>query len=393
MTAVLPAGPLADALRRFPLVPRKRPLARPLEARVARLSELAASAAADNNLVDAAGVHNLTALLAADRGLPDFARALCHNHANLYLAARPLSPARACLALEPLVNLALLHIREADGNAAFTLLEQLAHAVANDRDAILDGTPVALCGLTVPGADRGEVVEWLDNVLVYDGARALVRAGRWLDAYLHLKQAGGIARRVFDGRQIAIIAMATDGHLKLAQSLLADSPKEEPWEHAVAAALTVACSLLAGRPCPEQADAMLSAHRAGTPGDETLIFDTRLALTVTDLATAAALPERGQRVFTHAVERVLAASEGYSARDLLAHPHAVHLPDAHRNRLGAAMAAAGLGVRSLPTGLDGRTAAALALAADVITRTAHGQPAARPGDDGTGLNGRERSTA
>ncbi|WP_327675460.1 hypothetical protein [Kitasatospora sp. NBC_00458] len=364
MTAVL----LADVLRRFPLVPRKRALALPLETRVARLTELAASADAHSNLVDAAGVHNLTALLAADRGLPDLTRALCHNHANLHLAARPLPPASACLALEPLVNLALLNIREADGNAAFTLLEQLAHAVATDHGAVLDGTPVTLRGLTAPGTDRGEVIEWLDNVLLYDGARALTGAGRWVDSYLHLKQAGDIARRMFDGRQIAVIAMAADGHPELAQSLLADSPTEEPWETAVAAALAVACSLLAGRPCPEQTEAMLSAHRAVGPSDGTPLFDTRLALTVADLAAAAGVPGQGQRLFRHAVERALAVPEGYSARDLLAHPRAVDLPGAHRKQLAASMATAGLGMRSLPTDLDDRIGAALALATAVISR-------------------------
>ncbi|MFE2109253.1 hypothetical protein ACFXAF_25795 [Kitasatospora sp. NPDC059463] len=364
MTAVL----LADVLRRFPLVPRKRALALPLETRVARLTELAASADAHSNLVDAAGVHNLTALLAADRRLPDLARALCHSHANLYLAARPLPPATACLALEPLVNLALLRIREADGNAAFALLEQLAHAVATDCDAVLDGTPVPLCGLTADGADRSEVVEWMDNVLVHDGARALARSGRWADAHVHLERIGGIGRRMFAGRQIAVIATAADGHFELAQSLLAASPKEEPWEAAVAAALTVACSLLAGGSCPEQVDALLTAHRAVAPDDGALVFGTRLALTVADLAAAAGAPEAGWRIYADAVERARAVREGYSARDLLAYPGAAHLPVAHRKQLAAAMAAAGLGVRSLPADLDDSIGAALALATAVITR-------------------------
>ncbi|MFE7190695.1 hypothetical protein [Kitasatospora sp. NPDC057541] len=368
MTALLPPGPLADALRRFPLVPRKRTLAVPLEIRVARLTELASSADAHGNLVDAAGVHNLTALLAADRGLPDLARSLCHNHANLYLAARPLPPAKACLALEPLVNLALLRIREADGNAAFALLEQLAHAVATDCDAVLDGTLVPLADLTAPGPDRSEVIEWLDNPLVHDGARALARAGRWVDAYGRLKQAGGISPRMFDGRQIAAIAMAADGHFEPAQSLLAESPVEEPWEDAVAAALTVACSLVVGGSHPEQVDAMISAYRAVVPGDKAVVFDTRLALTVADLATAAGASEQGWRIYADAVERVRAVREGYSARDLLAHPHAACLPGAHRRQLATAMAAAGLGARSLPTDLDNRIRAALALATAVIMR-------------------------
>ncbi len=362
MTTAIPPGPLADALSRFPLVPRKRALALPLDDRVKRLTDLAASADITGSLIEASGVHNLTALLAADRSLPDLARSLCCNHAALYLAHRPLSAERACLALEPLVNLAHLLTRAGDGDAALALLDQLANAVATDSDAVLDGIPVTLAGLTAPGTPREDVNEWLDNIRVYDGARALVRAGRWVDAYLHLKAAGDGGRRMFDGRQIGAIAVTTQGHVDLALGVLADAPTEEPWEDAVAAALTVVCTLIADRPCAEQTEAMLTAHGALTLHDGMPIFDVRLALSLihTDL-------DQARRIFADTTKRVIATPEGYSARDLLTHPRAQDLAQAERDELAAAMAAAGLGVRHLSTDLEDRIEAALTLATKVIT--------------------------
>ncbi|MER8187177.1 hypothetical protein [Kitasatospora sp. NPDC094015] len=368
MTTVIPSGPLADALARLPLVPRKRALALPMNDRIKRLTTLAASAEKTGNLIDASGVHNLTALLAADRGLPDLARTLCHNHAALYLARRPLTAEQACLALEPLVNLAHLLTRSGDGEAALDLLEQLAHAVATDRDATLDGIPVPLAGLTATNKARGHVAEWLDNIVLYDGARALVRARRWVDAYLHLKAADG-ARRMFDSRQIGAVAMATQGHVDLALEVLSGAPTEKPWEEVVASTLAVACMLIANRPCAEQADGMLTGHRALALHGEMPIFDVRLALSVADLATAAGYADQGRRIFSDTAARILEIPEGYSAHDLLAHPRAQDLAHAERDQLAAVVAAAGLGIGRLSIDLEDRISAANMLATQVISRT------------------------
>ncbi len=367
MTITIPPGPLADALARVPLVPRKRALALPLDARVKRISQLAASADATGNLVEASGAHNLIALLAADRGHPNLARALCHFHAGLYLAHRPLTAERACLALEPLVNLAHLLTRAGDGDAALALLDQLAHAVAADSDAVLDGAPVPLAGLTTAGADRENVNEWLDNIRIYDGARALVRSGRWRDAYLHLKAAGDGGRRMFDGRQIGAVAVTTQGHVDLALGVLAEAPTEEPWEDAVVAVLTVACALIANRPCTERVEAMLAAYRALALHEEMPIFDVRLGLSVADLATASGYPKEGSRIFSDLTARILAVHEGYCARDLLAHAQAQGLAEAERDQLAEVVAAAGLGIGYLSTDLQDRVTAASMLANRAIS--------------------------
>ncbi|MEU8925277.1 hypothetical protein AB0D10_30805 [Kitasatospora sp. NPDC048545] len=366
---MITTGPLAGALNRYPLVPRKRALARPLDHRVGRLTELAKAADVGSDLVAASGVHNLAALLAADRGLPDLARTLCFSHADLYLARRPLAAEHACLALEPLVNLANLAIREGDGSGAIAVMDELALAVASGNDAVLEGRTVTLADLTIPGPAKGDVSEWLDNVRVYDGARALVRAGRWVDAYLHLKQAGEGGRRMFDGRQVGAIALTVQGHTDLALRVLAEAPAEEPWEAVVASSLTVACMLLAGRPCAEQAEAMINAHCCLDSHDDMPIFDLRLALTVSDLAAAAGRPGDAERIFADAARTVLVGAEGYSARDLLAHPRSVNLTGAEREQLSAFVTSAGLGALHLSTDLEDRISAALTLATKVITTT------------------------
>ncbi|MFB7618890.1 hypothetical protein [Kitasatospora sp. NPDC056181] len=361
------SGPLAHALSRFPLVPRKRALARPLGHRVERLTELAKAAEVNNDLVAASGVHNLTALLAADRGLPELARTLCFSHADLYLARRPLAAEHARLALEPLVNLANLAIRQGDGSAALYVLDELARSVASGSDAVVGGQTVTLANLTVPGPAKGDVSEWLDNIRVYDGARALVRDGRWVDAYLHFKQAGGGGRRMFDGRQVGVIALTVQGHADLALKVLAEAPAEDPWEAVVASSLTVACLLLTGRPCAEQAEEMINVHRGLKSHDDMLIFDLRLALTVSDLAAAAGRPGEADRIFAGAARKTLAEPEGYSARDLLAHSRSENLTRAEREQLAASAAAAGLGALHLSTEQEVRINAALTLATKVIT--------------------------
>jgi hypothetical protein len=128
-----PTGPTA---RRFPLLARPRPACTPLNQRVAELTDRAHAADRDDDTAAASAVHNLAALLASDCGLPDLARRWCHRHAEVYLRARPLGAQATRGALEPLVNLARLHIR--DGQRAFDLLEALFTAVTGRTDTIDD---------------------------------------------------------------------------------------------------------------------------------------------------------------------------------------------------------------------------------------------------------------
>ena len=85
---------------------------------------------------------NQAALVASDCGLPDVARAWCQRHARLYLRAGPLDAAATRSALEPLVNLARLHIRDGDGDTAFHILDELYHAVTARTDTTVEGITV-----------------------------------------------------------------------------------------------------------------------------------------------------------------------------------------------------------------------------------------------------------
>ncbi|MFI1522400.1 hypothetical protein [Kitasatospora cineracea] len=363
-----PTGPLGDALARLPLVPRRHALAAPLEQRVQQLTDLARQAADTENPATAASVHNRAALLASDRGLPSLARVLCLNHAGFYLAHRPLTVYLARLAFEPLVNLAHLELRAGNGIPALAILDELLRAVTENDDATLPGgLIIPLAGLTASSADRADVHQWLTNIQVFEGARALARAGRWTEAHFHLRQSTDRSDRLFEGRQVAVVAMALEGRTALAR----DTPAEQPWEHAIAAALTVACTLLDGAPAVDQAETMLRAHAAVTPRQGSEVFDTRLVLTVADLATAAGRLSDAARLYVAAVTRTLAAPEGYSARDLARHRLADGLPAEQRHRLAAITAECGVGgPTTLTTDHDDRITAALTLATVVITKAA-----------------------
>ncbi|MFF0295342.1 hypothetical protein ACFYST_17255 [Kitasatospora sp. NPDC004614] len=374
--SVRPTGPLGDAFTRLPLVPRRHALAAPLEQRVQQLTELARQAADTENPTTATSVHNRAALLASDRGLPGLARVLCHNHAGFYLAHRPLPTDLARLALEPLVNLAHLELRAGNGIAALAILDELLRAVAENDDATLGGNLIIpLAELTANSADRADVHKWLADIQVFDGARALARAGRWADAHLHLKQSTAPGDRLFEARQVAAIAMALEGRTALARALARDTAAEEPWEHAVAAALTTACTLLDGDPAAEQTEALLRTHAAVTPREGSAVFDTRLALTVADLATAAGQLPHAARVYITAVAQTLTEPEGYSARDLERHRLADGLPAEQRHQLTAIAAESGIGgPATLTTDHEDRITAALALATAVITKAAAESP-------------------
>src|SRR5699024_9495644 len=103
--------------RRFPLVARRRPSCPPLQDRVSDL-ELRAHAADDP--VKTTAVLNLAALLASDAGEHALARTWCHTHARTWLSRLPGTGKEAIHALEPVVNLARLHLRAGRGDDALT---------------------------------------------------------------------------------------------------------------------------------------------------------------------------------------------------------------------------------------------------------------------------------
>ncbi|HXP21107.1 MAG TPA: hypothetical protein VN840_15805 [Streptosporangiaceae bacterium] len=356
-----PNGPIA---LRFPLVARVRPVCLPLPARVARLAELADAAQRDAYQGLASSVFNQAALLASDLGLPDVARQWCHRHAAAYLRACPLGGMEAIRALEPLINLARLHIRAGHGDQAHRMLRSLYDAIAEGTAVMFDGITMP-ADLTVTEADRQEVHQWLWRVIIADGTRALTTAGRWQEALGHLQHHHGVGRRMLDGRQVAILACATTGDYDGARHLLTDTAPGEPWENEVTACLTALCVPPRRRPASHDIDTMLDhCRRLGfQPG--LAVFHTRLVLSAVDAGRLSRNPRVGTQA-RELTDQIVQIGDGYAARDILAHQGCVSLLTGQQmRRLAQTRDACALGRRTTPPGL----ASALDISEAVLTRT------------------------
>ncbi|MDT0319405.1 hypothetical protein [Streptomyces millisiae] len=310
--------PYGATAQRFPLVARFRPACLPLPARVRALTELADTAVRKSDLALASAVHNQAALLASDLGLPDLARELCQQQAAAYLHACPLPAASAIRALEPVVNLARLQIRAGRPDQARQRLHDLYRAVAA-------GVAVRFAGVVVPAdlvataEDRHEVRAWLWRVLLADGTRALTTEGRWAEALAHIEAHRGVGKRMLDGRQVAVLAALVRGDTARAAVLLADTMPGEPWEQAVTGCLTVLCRRAAGQPVDSHLGDLTAIYlnRQTEPG--MTVFDIRLGLAILDAADAA--QHSGTRHLIDSLHhRTVSATDGYAARECLAHP-------------------------------------------------------------------------
>ncbi|MFE6052552.1 hypothetical protein ACFQ6N_17500 [Kitasatospora sp. NPDC056446] len=351
-----PTGPIAQ---RFPLVARHRPPCLPLTARVGRLSKLADTASRQVDPSLASTVFNQAALLASDLGLPDYARSLCHRHAVLYLTRGPLPATGAIRGLEPVVNLARLHIRAGHHQRGHQLLLDLYHAVTTATEATFDGITVP-ARLTETDEQHAEVIAWLWRVVIADGTRALTSAGRWTDALRHIEAHHGIGRRILDGRQVAILASMTNNDLPGALALLATTEPGEPWEDAVTAVLTTLC-----RPGDRHAAETAIDHCLAFEPDEGLaVFTTRLALTAIDAAPdTPAARNLIKQLSSHAGR----TGDGYALRDLLTHPGVCGRLDPGRTvELEQALATCALGSAALPKPIHDRLEDALAAGREVL---------------------------
>jgi hypothetical protein len=308
----------AMAAERFPLIPRAKPICQAMDIRVARVRELAdlAGQGTEGSLVRAAEAQNLAALILSDCGLPDLARELSWQQFEVFLTKRLLDTVMAKLALQPLINLGRLLIRGGDGTAAYQLLEALFKALKSRTDAVIDGRKIALAGLIGPDDAQREVLQWMWAVLLNDGTRALTRAGRWTEALQHVQRHKGIGDRLFDGRQVAILASASTGHGQAALHLLADSSTPTPWEQAVASCVSVLCGAWAGRPSESDITTMIDRYLALQPAPEHVVFHVRLGLCVIDLASG---DRRAQPVADTVLRAALDAADAYAAREALSH--------------------------------------------------------------------------
>ena len=154
----------------------------------------------------AAEAHNLAALIRVTAVCPSSHGTCAGSSSTVFLTVRPLDAVTAKLALQPLINLGRLLIRDGDGTAAYHLLEALFQATKSRRDTVIDGRKIRLADLVSRDDDHREIVQWMWSVLLADGTRALTRAGRWAEALQHAHQHKGIGDRLLDGRQVAILA-------------------------------------------------------------------------------------------------------------------------------------------------------------------------------------------
>ncbi|MFF5106092.1 hypothetical protein [Streptomyces sp. NPDC000134] len=307
-----------DIARRFPLVARPRPACLPLLQRVQALADLADTARKQNDPSVASTVYNQAALIASDIGLPDAARTMCTQHAAAYLHAAPLSPDAAVRALEPAVNLARLQLRAGHRDTGRQLLLTLFDGVTHAKPAQVESITVP-ANLVATDADRKQVRTWLWAVLLADGTRALTSAGRWNDALNHIQQHRGLAQRMLDGRQVAVLAALTNGDATHANHLLTGTKPGEPWEVTVTDCLTVLFLRAAGRPWQRPLQDLVTTYLDHPYLEGLAAFHARLGLVVLDLIDSPEDPATRQ-VVADLHRRALKTNDGYAARDALSHP-------------------------------------------------------------------------
>lgn len=308
--------------------------------------------------LDAASrVYNGAALIASDTEQQELARTWCWKHAEHYLTRLPLSGTMAQRALEPVVNLARLQIREGNGEQAFAMLTALHEGVRTGQAIVVDGRTLPLGCITATENDRKELHRWVWTILLGDGLRTLTSAGRWDEAAEQAQQHGGVGDRLFDGRQTLIIAHLLSGRTEHALALIEGSTVQEPWEQALRAVLNLWCRAeLSDQTSLEVDDLRGSVSKA---------FDVRRPLFSIRLGLAALhlLDHVGVETaeLTDTVTAIaLRAEDGSAARELLSSWQTT----ADQNRdLARVLGASGLTGASFPTQLHERLRNAVMTAA------------------------------
>ncbi|MFC7908343.1 hypothetical protein [Streptomyces nigra] len=306
----------------------------------------------------ASTVYNQAALIASDVGATESARTMCHQHAVAYLHAAPLSGRTAIRALEPVINLARLHIRAGRADDGLQCLLRLF-------DAVTTGSPTQVEGVSIPAMlitdadDRQAVRAWLWSVLLADGTRALTTAGRWTEALAHVQAHRGIGQRMLDGRQVAVLAALVASDPDRAATLLGETAPSEPWEQAVAACLTALCRRAAGQPADRPANRLADIYVELEPELGTAVFDARLGLTILDLiGTSDELSTC--RVVDELHRRAMKLNDGYATRAILTHPLFTALAtDGQQKNCRAIVNACALGAGKLSEELRDQLTAAL----------------------------------
>ncbi|WP_261558879.1 hypothetical protein [Frankia tisae] len=338
------------ASRRFPLVGRPRPACPALPDRVNEIADIAQGAVQEgaDGLAEGAHALNKAALVASDCGMPTLARDLCWQHINIYRSAdRPLTVLQTRYMLEPVLNLARLHLRAGAGDRALRLLTSMYRAVTSHTDLVVDGHALPSTGLTGTRHDHHKLREWVWLHLVGDGIRALALAGRWDDAVAHARAHRGIGLHLMEGRQATILAHCLNGRPAAAITALAGSTPEQPWELQVASCLNVMCT--DGTPASRNIDEMIEHFVGQEPRPGYAVFRAQLGLTV---ATLASPTDRAAAngILAQVADEVIKAGDGYAARDVLRHPdtQAADLTSEQGSALVDVLTSSGLEAGRLP---------------------------------------------
>jgi hypothetical protein len=323
--ASLPTDPpdLVEQLaRRFPLVPRHRPVLPPLAQQLADITNLARTPPDHPHAAARiAAAHNKAALIASNCGHHELADTLCWQHHHRY-THHPWTATTARRALEPVVNIARLHIRAGHPDTAIEALESLLSAVGHGGVAEIDGNQIDLGARIATSDDRAELRRWVWSVTLAEGVRALARAGRWDDALAHAHHHRGIGATLLDGRQIAVIAHSLRGDHADAATLLADSLHTEPWQRSVAYVLDLLIHQRARTTTPRNAWRLVAPQQAEGQGSAIGVYRLDVQLTALELVDDTAR----STVLAELTRITAGTTDAALARTVLTHPARRHLP-------------------------------------------------------------------
>ncbi|MFD7897414.1 hypothetical protein [Streptomyces sp. NPDC059743] len=340
------------------------------------LTELANTAVKQGDAIVASTVYNQAALVASDIGAPELARTMCYQHAVAYLRYCPLPGVTAVRALEPVVNLARLQIRAGHADDGRRHLLALYNSVSTGTSTYVEDIHVP-ADLTAAPEDRHEIRAWLWRVLLADGTRALTTTGRWAEALVHVKEHRGVGQRMLDGRQVAVLAALTAGDAPAAEDLLARTEPGEPWEDAVTNCLTALTHRAAGRPLHHHLHDLVATYLNRADDPDMTVFNTRLGLTVLDTIASPEHPAT-RSVVADLHRRATKTTDGYAARELLAHPPFTALATNRETQdCRALVRACALGAGAFPADLQDEVAAAIR-ASDRVLRSNDAAPREQP---------------
>jgi hypothetical protein len=243
---------------------------------------------------------------------------------------------------------------------------------------MIAGRRLSFRELTSTNEDHRTLCRWLWTILLADGTRSLVSAGRWDHALAHAERHGGIGQRLLDGRQVAILTRTLAGDPASALAMLKESATSEPWEQPVAACLTVLCLRTAARPANSAIAAMADRYLDLEPSPELLVFRTRLGLAVIDLAGGTGQPGTVQ-IAARLVDEAVTAADGYAAQDLLTHDKCrARLTSPQKQAQTATVQSSGLSNSTIPAHLMTDLLAAVETSETATARSLAARDSPRP---------------